>query len=1105
MSPLSGDLDPASLAVTVPETEPEVTEHDPIEDSQRYPQTRLHSPPPTDEQREIPESLEIVVETSQAAPQEPEELVHALAEGESGILLNQDPSPAQEQSNGTAEQNTPVSTAPGPDLPVDNERISDPATAFVPIAEVAFAENLEDSQEQSQERLLVASSIPVENNSQLQPIDRSSSNTDANTDESAEHNIPQVEAAEHPGQSAHVHAAQPLNRVPSVALGARPQPELPIAEDIDKQAPVQLEGAPGTALVTEAQSSVALPQADQSTLERQALEPVPRHHSTTPSQHAQRIAHETYLSTQDDISESIRATVEKDPSSIQDHASPQSRHDSSQESPCSSPLPVPPSQSLGTIGSNAPTRPHTPQISPSKPPRSSLSSKMDTAEELRTELDKEIEKVNRENPFQSKRVLTPSKLFPSIGTRSPSAVPNRSPVPQVPTSLRTVAVTSSAIEPAVAPEADPSASAAQQEEGESGTSDSNNAPISGEPTMPVSTDEELSDADDASVLNDDLHLLPEEYIVPLPIEGRQASAYGDLLSFNKEMLKEFLNFPKSFDPIEKVEAVIQRLQAIETHIDLSYGASQSQDLGSSTQILHQTQWTLDNSIKFRFICALLHRLQEHTIHILLILERDDARLFDIVETCMKGRFVNFNSPTRGHQADPGEIVGKVSVTIVPRNSTPIVRPPDLIICLDGHADAGEIRKKNWAANPDRGLVPLLHLVIPRTVDHIVRYTSPTLSKRTRLHTIVATLAQLRHHGDIGRAMSQTPKTSQAAEEIAQFLLAPDDPASPREWPLPSIGSIKDVIEFQTQRSQEHIASPPRGLPTAKRPLEDDAADPSKRMRFTPQPHDPSSANNDTTHISDSLPGTAPPTAKLQQQLAVAKAEIKRLREREASWSKQQTAHEERSTLYARLQSDHAALKRDLDAASAREATLRERLAARTSDLHDLQARHKALQDDALLAPDSHLAHLTRLRADLAAAQASEQRAIAAKASAEQSLAYVSEQYRDAQTAAAMARAEVDALTATVAVLKPKADGEAARLQQLHYERREKLDESREAAAAAENRVLRQMTAKLEEEVARLKSARGVGVGTRAQTPRPGSRAASPMAGGRDRLANLRNG
>jgi hypothetical protein len=1195
--------DPASPAlsipISIPETESDVLEHDTIEDSQVQPPHLSLEYSQADEQREIPESLDIIVTTSQPTPQElvaqsepiPEEelglatneeaLTVPIADEEPGFVVAEDESPTAAQESELLEQTTlrestaepfQVAAQPEeeiqaalPELPtVSALTPSEPACLLLE-RELLSNEDHRNAAKESElelgpphtEIIEDAGASPGDLPRQLSP---SASPIPQEEPQSAEQN------AQQPSLAPTTEASSASSRLVVASTSARPEPAENVAQpalenevaehscpasvvpsvQVQRQiSPPNVEGSPARETQPRSQSasldiivqaSQALQNLIHDTVESQAFVLPSNQNSRvstphllsnpTPSpQHAQRVHTDAYLSTQDEISESIRPTIEKDEVVPQGQASPQSRHDSSQESPepldssapASSPLPPPPSHSLGTLATNAPSRPRTPAHSFQSVRNSQdrTSQAMATPHKdgpatpygktLKTDIDALFEETRRENPFVPKRNLkTRANLDATSGTRSPSTIPDREPMPQVPTSLRTVAVSNSMAELPIAPEAGPSELIPPQEEGESGTSDSNNVAVS-VPAVPASTDEELSDADDASVLNDDLQLGPQEYIVPLPMDGRQASMYRDELKNNQEVLKAFMNNPDSFEQIDKVDRVFQRLQAIETHIDLVFSPSQpSQDIGPSTQLQHQTQWSLDNAIKFRFIGTLLHRLQDRDMHVILVLEKDDARMIDLVENFMRGKFIDFKCPTRGHQANAARVEGNVVVTILPRDSTPIVRPPHLIICLNGHVDAGEIRKKNWAANPDLTVVPLLHLVIPRTVDHIVRYASPTLGHRQRLHTIFATLAQLHAQGEIGRAMSHTLMPSEAADEIVQFLTPREDGGSPVEWPLPSIGSIKDVIEFQSQQS---MVSPPRAASAAKRPLEDDTLDPAKRMRFTPQPGDPiSSTNNEVTHISDSMPGTAIDHLKAQQQLTEAMREIKRLRDREASWSKQQVAHEERGRSYVQIKVENSNLREKLEAINARETTLRERLETRTTEYRDLQARHQALEDTKLLSEDEKTAEITRLRKDLASAKELEQRALKSKQTAEESFDYVKEQYRTAQDAATTFRDERDDALAKIIALTKQASGEVRGLAQLHYDRQEKLKDDRETQLLSENRLVKQLNGSLTEEVARLKNGRGVGVGTRAQSSRPGSRAASPVVGGyRDRLANLRNG
>jgi hypothetical protein len=102
--------------------------------------------------------------------------------------------------------------------------------------------------------------------------------------------------------------------------------------------------------------------------------------------------------------------------------------------------------------------------------------------------------------------------------------------------------------------------------------------------------------------------------------------------------------------------------------------------------------------------------------------------------------------------------------------SPIIRPANIIICLDGVQDARQIRLIHWAANPDLEVVPILYLVILRTVGHIERYLS-TLNKRERMHTVVASLGHM--GSEIGKPIEEvTPRTLEAARLVAKWFTAP---------------------------------------------------------------------------------------------------------------------------------------------------------------------------------------------------------------------------------------------------------------------------------------------------------------------------------------------
>lgn len=881
-------------------------------------------------------------------------------------------------------------------------------------------------------------------------------------------------------------------------------------------------------------------------------------------QNAQVVHPNNDLSTQEDTAESIRPSIEH--TDITRRSSPGSRHDSSQETPerrlnstehSSSPIPQPPSHSVGSLGSNVPSRPSTPI------PTSSLSNmaSQDSGKELKRQMQERLAQRQAENPFTPSRRVTKSNtslsnptatpaVAPSLvtsnrqllrtgaspsftatdGTRSPSTVPDRLPAPPAPTSLRTVALShASQME---TEEAHKEAALALNDDRPvhvtNETAPVVPAIVRTEPTAPevISSDvEELSDAtdedDNASLLNDDLQLAVEEHIVPLFIEGRQCDAYSAHIKQNKELLQAFMKDPNNYEPLARVQELLLYLRAIETHIDLVFQEADlafDEGMDSGTQIEFALQFGIENSTKFRFLHALFHAMREQEKHIVLLVDHDNDALFNVLETFCKASSIQYNMPSKGRQAIPTHVGGNLSVTIFPSNMSPIIRPVDAIICLDGVQDAIQIRQKNWAANPALEVVPILHLVISRTVGHIERYLSSSLGERERIHTIVASLANMLD--DLGKPIDEDMlRAPVAAEQVAEWFEA--NQADRSVWPLGSIGSVKEVIEYQTQMSQTSAASP--APERSKRPHDDEEFDPAKRMRFTPQPQvTPSSGinENEITRISDSMPGTAmDDAATLRAQIArieeayereraARKTEVAHFREQEIMWAKQQTVHEDLTREYRLLLGKQQSVEEKLETNTKNNETLRDRLATRTAEMRTLTEQLDEQRKTHLLSEDEKITEITKLRKDLALANADKDRAVKNEKAAEVTLEYMKEQYRIAQNAATSSASAIADLEAKIAKLSHAALGQPAKLKALHLDRQYESLTTQIRCLKAENGILKKSLVTKEEELVRAKlSGSRMGVGTRATsaTPQPSkvrSRAASPMGG---RLSNLRNG
>ena len=608
----------------------------------------------------------------------------------------------------------------------------------------------------------------------------------------------------------------------------------------------------------------------------EALQAPPSSKESTDLQehNAQIVPSSAYLSTQD-VTGSILATIEVDPAeaSSSKNGSPCSRHDSSQETPerqsqsvkhSSSPIPHPPSYSLRTVDSNVPPRPATPVLTSSlfKMADSEFES---TAAKVERELKERLAANRAANPYNPRKRIRASQpssiasagaaavasplqtdktpVLPIInvlaeGTRSPSTVPDRSPAPPAQTSLRTVAIANakekakeSLLENPLAATSTSTDAGPSKEKADHVAAVAAENTTSREPNTPpkvladedneVMNDVELNaaDDDDGSVYNDDLHLENEEYVVPLFIEGRQRDTYIEYIKQKGDLFDAIV--PADEAPatkLDEVEQVLAHLKAIESHPDLTYAEAESAtpfELRSTTDVQHGAQFGIDNSVKFKFLQDLFNRLRNKDLHVILLLDQDKDALLNILRTFFAAGAYNYNMPTKGYRSNTSD--DALTITTFPSSTSPILRPADLIICLDGVQSAAEIRQKNWAVASGR-VVPVLHLVVPQTVGHVVRYLLPNAERWLRIETVVVALGQIHEKNEIGNAIDiDTPDASEAAQLIASWLFPIGDEES-TEWPLPSIGSARSFVEFEaTQQSVRSAPSSPDPERT-KRPL-----------------------------------------------------------------------------------------------------------------------------------------------------------------------------------------------------------------------------------------------------------------------------------------------
>ncbi|KAJ4373474.1 hypothetical protein N0V86_007614 [Didymella sp. IMI 355093] len=629
------------------------------------------------------------------------------------------------------------------------------------------------------------------------------------------------------------------------------------------------------------------------------------------------------------------------------------------------------------------------------------------------------------------------------------------------------------------------------------------------------------DDDDEDPYDDELKLDEEEYIVPLYIEGRQRDTYTEYIKQKEELLNEVLvHSPAPVEKLNEVDRALAYLKAIETHPDLTYAEAESateSESRSLADVQHGAQFGIENSVKFKFLGQLFDCIRNKTMHVVLLLDQDHNALFNIVKTFLVAGGYNFKMPNKSYQSTVSP--DGLFITVFPKTMTPVLPVVNLIICLDGVQNAAQARQRKAPAAGK--IIPVLHLVIPRTVGHIERYILPATERRTCIETILAGLARTQARNEVGNAIDiDTPSAGEAAQMITLWLFPEEDRES-TEWPLPSIGSAKSLIEWDaTQQSVRSAASSPAPERT-KRPLEEEDEDPAKRMRFTPQPrvisnssviHEPG-----VTRVSDSMPGTASSenarlATSLEKVSAALVQERKERREESIMWDRQQTEHENRQEQYRKLFNEKAAVDRELATMTANREKIRGQIDVQIAENRGLREELEALRALNLTSSDEKDVEITRLRKELEIANLEREKARASAKTQDETMDFLKEQYRKTQVLASQAQSEVDTLTSTNTKLAQQASGEAAKLKQMHLDRSAKNMMQQNKALQSENATLKATLKAKEEELLRAKNNSGrAAYGTRGQstTPQPKtrSRAASPERGpraqrGGGRISNL---
>ncbi|KAL8639706.1 MAG: hypothetical protein Q9228_003290, partial [Teloschistes exilis] len=560
-------------------------------------------------------------------------------------------------------------------------------------------------------------------------------------------------------------------------------------------------------------------------------------------------------------------------------------------------------------------------------------------------------------------------------------------------------------------------------------------------------------------------LSPNEHSIPLALNSRVRDQYIGIAKLHDRAITELTQSEApSEECLLKVQTLIQRLDNLTTHLDLDG----NQNPGNPSQTSHEDEanWAETCSFKFQFLRHFFDRIRDQDMHIGIVAR--PGHLMDIIETFFKARgIVYFRLDGKGAASpnDPRFAHCKCQVSLVPSGPDGFnlaVKPASLVIALDGSVNAQHSQVYRMRVREGRNdLMPLAHLLVYKSAEHVARCLAPHLDPWDRLKKLVSCMAQHRH--EVGHLQTEDPDVAAAGMEVAISL---ELGGQEHQWSLPSIKPITLALSESSQDSstQEDLQSSmtPEGAvqnPALKRARETEATDSDtvKRQRLSSagnvshvnqpsihsspieqlQQHNGFLARENTTlktqlhqlnvaqqAAREEMATRSRANQDLQARLASHKTHITEL---EASLSDLQFRYESKNRAYLEAHTNHTNLAAHTDRAN-------KRIEAQTTETATLKETIKALEKEVQEArgwlSGSAIPHISRLAAaqtDARTAQLDNKSLTQKNKNLNADLDFARASYQSASSSAVDLAAELTALKAENESLARRAEGEAARL------------------------------------------------------------------------------
>jgi len=291
-----------------------------------------------------------------------------------------------------------------------------------------------------------------------------------------------------------------------------------------------------------------------------------------------------------------------------------------------------------------------------------------------------------------------------------------------------------------------------------------------------------------------LSLGPNEYIVPLPMVGIVRSVIITDIKNNNRKIRRFLD-ENSIEPglIQEMKSLIDRMKLCCSHQWLVEEDSATQEQMSDTWV---AKFSTNCSTKCIFVVDLLSELRSHDAHIVILVQ--PGKMIQIMESILRYRDFGFKRLDQPGASNLGTSSLQISLVPTDFNVTNIAVPSaNLVIAFDSTFDRQTPLGKLRVNNSDT-LVPLLHLVVSYSAEHLDLCIEKNLKDVDRLISLVILTKQLEQKAGILPLEYIGP--DEAGKAVAKYLLANGD----QPWPLLPMPFIEELVDFESESSQEEI-------------------------------------------------------------------------------------------------------------------------------------------------------------------------------------------------------------------------------------------------------------------------------------------------------------